>query len=176
MFEQELEDRSSLTTKSQVPLLTSSMSRGKMSSLSTTTTLDEQQHQQINGIPTPLSNRKYFGDSELVDGASTPKQHHHHHHHHHPTKPPLTTKAKKIELAKKIGRVVYSLFLLIVMGGLITLDVITQPKNSWISRGSIVIAVTLFGRTIYEFLFEILYEWILDYFITEEIKKPNENV
>lgn len=86
--------------------------------------------------------------SQVEKGHHHPVKQHHHHHHHHAPKPP-STKAKKIELAKKIGRVVYTLFLLAVLAALIALDVITSPKNAWISRGSIVIAVTLFGRWLY---------------------------
>ncbi|KAL9657088.1 hypothetical protein ABK040_002714 [Willaertia magna] len=80
-----------------------------------------------------------------------------------------TTKQKKIEIAKKIGKMVYTIFLLIILIILIVLDVITSPKNTWISRGSIVIAVVLFGRFLYEFLFEFIYEYILDHYLSDDL-------
>jgi len=112
---------------------------------------------------------------ELEEVKKEPTKHHHHHHHHHAPTKTFSTKAKKIELAKKIGRVVYTILLLTIIFALVALDVVTNTKGLWISRCSIVIAVTLFGRWIYEFFFEIFYEWMLDYFIPED-KKPEDKI
>ncbi|KAG2374625.1 hypothetical protein C9374_010644 [Naegleria lovaniensis] len=102
-----------------------------------------------------------------VDSVIDPIHPHIKHKHYYPIRH-KATREEKIAYSKKVGRTLFSIFLVIFMTSLTIIDVIVSPKNTWVTRLSIFVSMVILWRFLYEYLFEIIFEWILEYLIKDE--------
>lgn len=125
---------------------------------------EEDAHSRLSLASVSTSQTNTYTD---VDSVIDPIHPHIKHKHYYP-KRHKATREEKIAYSKKVGRTLFTIFLVILMTSLTIIDVIVSPKNTWVTRLSIFVCMVIFWRFLYEYLFEIIFEWILEYLIKDD--------
>ena len=79
------------------------------------------------------------------------------------------TKEERMQYCLKVAKTLFTIFMVVFMTTLAVLDIIVSSKNTWVQRLYIFVTFVIFWRFMYEYCFEIILEWVLDYVITEHI-------